>query len=59
MTAEEKKEITEKADNYALGRAMALSFKPLTIEDVRESYLNGAEEMLHLIEMEYFVDEGV
>lgn len=50
MTAEEKKEITEKADNYALGRAMALSFKPLTIEDVKDAFLNGAEEMEHLIQ---------
>lgn len=58
MTEKLKLEIKDKADNYMRGRAMALSFKPLTIEDVREAFLNGAEEMVHLIEMEYFVDEG-
>lgn len=35
----------EKAENYAAGRAMCLSFKPLTIEDIKEAYLQGAEDM--------------
>lgn len=35
----------EKADNYTTGRAMCLSFKPLTIEDIKEAYLQGAEDM--------------
>ena len=35
----------EKANNYTAGRAMALSFKPLTIEDIKEAYIQGAEEM--------------
>lgn len=35
----------EKANNYTAGRAMCLSFKPLTIEDIKEAYLQGAEDM--------------
>lgn len=40
--------IEEKADNYMRGRAMALSFKPLTLEDVKEAYIIGAEEQKHI-----------
>lgn len=52
MTKEQRMEIEEKADNYMRGRAMALSFKPLSLEDIKESFINGAEEMEHLIEEE-------
>lgn len=36
----------EKSENYAAGRAMALSFKPLSIDDIKEAYMQGVEEML-------------
>lgn len=52
MTEEQRMEIEEKADNYMRGRAMALSFKPLSLEDIKEAFINGAEEMEHLIEEE-------
>lgn len=42
------KQIEEKADNYMRGRAMALSFKPLTLGDVKEAYIIGAEEQKHI-----------
>ena len=45
-----KAQIAEKASNYMRGRAMALSFKPLTLEDVRDAFKNGAEEMERLID---------
>lgn len=41
-------QIEKKADNYMRGRAMALSFKPLSLEDI----IYGAEEMEHLIKEE-------
>lgn len=40
------------ADNYMRGRAMALSFKPLTLQDIKDAYLCGADDMNHLIEEE-------
>lgn len=52
MTDQVIKEIEEKADNYMRGRAMALSFKPLSLEDIKEAFIYGAEEMEHLIEEE-------
>lgn len=52
MTEEQRVEIEKKADNYMRGRAMALSFKPLSLEDIREAYIYGAEEMEHLIKEE-------
>lgn len=52
MTKEQRMEIEEKADNYMRGRAMALSFKPLSLEDIKEAFIYGAEEMEHLIEEE-------
>lgn len=50
MTEEQRMEIEEKADNYMRGRAMALSFKPLSLEDIKEAFIYGAEEMEHLID---------
>lgn len=52
MTEEQRMEIEEKADNYMRGRAMAVSFKPLSLEDIKEAFIYGAEEMEHLIEEE-------
>ena len=52
MNEEQKKRIEEMADNYMRGRAMALSFKPLTLEDIKEAFLCGAEDMVHLIDEE-------
>ena len=50
MEEDIKKRIEEMADNYMRGRAMALSFKPLTLEDIKKAFLCGAEDMKHLIE---------
>ena len=52
MNKEQKERIEEMADNYMRGRAMALSFKPLTLQDIKNAYLCGAEDMDHLIEEE-------
>lgn len=52
MTEEQRMEVEEKADNYMRGRAMALSFKPLSLEDIKEAFIYSAEEMEHLIEEE-------
>lgn len=52
MNEEQKERIEEMADNYMRGRAMALSFKPLTLEDIKEAFLCGAEDMVHLIDEE-------
>lgn len=52
MNKEQKERIEEMADNYMRGRAMALSFKPLTLQDVKVAFLCGAEDMAHLIEEE-------
>ena len=51
MTEQERKaHIKESSGNYMRGRAMALSFKPLTLQDVRDAYECGAEEMERLID---------
>ena len=51
MTDKERKaSIAESASNYMRGRAMALSFKPLALGDVKDAYLCGAEEMERLID---------
>ena len=50
MEEDIQKRIEEMADNYMRGRAMALGFKPLTLEDVKQAFLSGAEDMKHLIE---------
>ena len=50
MTEEQRMEVEYKADNYMRGRAIALSFKPLSLEDIKEAFIYGAEEMEHLIE---------
>lgn len=42
MERKEFEEIKVKADNYTRGRYMSLSFKPLTINDIKEAYLCGA-----------------
>lgn len=52
MKKEQKERIEEMADNYMRGRAMALSFKPLTLHDIKIAFLFGAEDMVHLIEEE-------
>lgn len=44
------REIEEKASNYMRGRAMALSFKPLSLQDIKEAYLCGAEDYAHISE---------
>lgn len=54
MTDEQKQIILEKADNYMRGRAMALSFKPLSLEDIKEAFINGADELEHLKQEEDF-----
>ena len=51
MTDKERKaSIAESASNYMRGRAMALSFKPLALGDVKDAYMCGAEEMEHIID---------
>ena len=51
MTDKERKaSIAESASNYMRGRAMALSFKPLALGDVKDAYMCGAEEMERLID---------
>lgn len=52
ITEEQRMQIKEKADNYMRGRAMALSFKPLSLKDIKEAFIYGAEEMEHLINEE-------
>lgn len=51
MTEKERKtRIAESVSNYVRGRAMALSFKPLSLQDVRDAFTSGAEEMERLID---------
>lgn len=51
MTDKERKaRIARGASNYMAGRAMALSFKPLRLSDVKDAYLRGAEDMEQLID---------
>ena len=51
MTDNERKaKIAESASNYMRGRAMALSFKPLALSDVKDAFNCGAEEMERLID---------
>ncbi len=38
------------ASNYMTGRAMALSFKPLSLQDVKDAYISGAYDMEQLID---------
>ena len=45
-----KAQIAQNASNYMQGRAMALSFKPLTLNDVKDAYKCGAEDMQRLID---------
>lgn len=52
MNEEQQERIEEMADNYMRGRAMVLSFKPLTLQDIKEAFLCGADDMVHLIEEE-------
>lgn len=47
---ETKAQIAESCSNYVRGRSMALSFKPLTLQDVRDAYKCGAEDMQRLID---------
>ena len=47
---EQRKQINESATNYMRGRTMAMSFKPLSLEDVKEAYLQGVEDVLQLLE---------
>lgn len=49
MTKELIKEIEEKADNYILGLSLMLTIRPLSLEDVKIAFMNGAEEMAHII----------
>ena len=51
MTDKERKaSIAESASKYMRGRAMALSFKPLELSDVKDAFMCGAEEMERLID---------
>lgn len=51
MTDKERKaSIAESASNYMRGRAMALSFKPLALGDVKDAFMCGADEMERLID---------
>lgn len=51
MTDKERKaSIAESASNYMRGRAIALSFKPLALGDVKDAFICGAEEMERLID---------
>lgn len=51
MTEKERKAIIAKgASDYMTGRAMALSFKPLRLSDIKEAYLYGAKNMERLID---------
>ena len=51
MTDKERKaSIAKSASNYMRGRAMGLSFKPLTLSDVKDAYMCGAEEIERLID---------
>lgn len=51
MTEKERKaRIAKGASDYMRGRAMALSFKPLRLSDVKDAYLSGAENMERLID---------
>ena len=51
MTDKERKaHIKKSSGNYMRGRAMALSFKPLTLQDVKDAYECGAEEMESIID---------
>ena len=51
MTDKERKaRIAESRSNYVRGRAMALSFKPLSLEDIKDAFDSGASEMEHLID---------
>ena len=51
MTDKERKaSIAESASNYMRGRAIALSFKPLALGDVKDAFMCGAEEMERLID---------
>lgn len=51
MTDKERKaHIKKSSSNYMHGRAAALSFKPLTLQDVKEAFEAGAEEMERLID---------
>lgn len=51
MTDKERMAMIAKgASDYMRGRAMALSFKPLTLQDVRDAYKCGAEKMDRLID---------
>lgn len=44
-----RQQMKETCDNYVAGRSMALSFKPLTMYDVREAFMSGVEEVLQLL----------
>lgn len=42
-----KKHFYQKGENYVTGRAMALSFKPLTINDVKDAYNQAIEDVFN------------
>lgn len=42
-----KKHFYQKGENYVAGRAMALSFKPLTINDVKDAYNQAIEDVFN------------
>ena len=44
-----KRQMEEACENYVAGRKMALSFKPLTMDDVKDAFMSAVEEVLHLL----------
>ncbi len=40
----------EKADSYKIGRHFALIVKPLSINDIEETYLKAAEDAFRLLQ---------
>ena len=45
-----REQVSATCDNFVAGRTMALTFKPLTIEDIREAYMCGVEDTLQFID---------
>lgn len=44
-----REQMKETCENYVAGRKMALSFKPLTMDDVKDSFMSAVEEVLQLL----------
>lgn len=44
-----REQMKETCENYVAGRKMALSFKPLTMDDVKDAFMSAVEEVLQLL----------